>query len=488
MKTINYYALLALLLMMGGLTMQAQNRELPTEYWTDIVTEQPEGYVVDGNGDVHIYTAEALAWLSVVSNGFNGQEIDVFEGRTVSIEANVDMSSALWIPICGVVGHPAFRGSFDGKEHVIDHIQMVWVSGYYFGFFGMLFEATLSNVVMRNGYFEGGYDAGFLAFKAIKTHIDHCFVECEIHRGVQECVPFVHFNIGSTISNSLAYCPLLQSEDWSGNGVGGAFVAESLLYNGDTTLPQIINCASIVGQMTWTEQCGFVGNINHGLIENCYVYIEEMLNFTGYAPGPGPRNGITRDNGGEIYNCYFNRIRNHDYPTYTNYYIYLDDSPGEGGIIQNTKPYVEEGRGQWKLIEEISFELNNGTVSTDDLLDALNFKIQELDDETLLNWCDTGMDIDNQFLPVLCDFDVTEAGENPVPDNHVEVFPNPASEVVCVEGVEADEVQVFNALGQRVKTVCDTNEIPVADLPQGIYLLRIAAAEGRVFITKVLVR
>ena len=47
---------------------------------------------------------------------------------------------------------------------------------------------------------------------------------------------------------------------------------------------------------------------------------------------------------------------------------------------------------------------------------------------------------------------------------------------------------MFNALGQRVKTVCDTNEIPVADLPQGIYLLRIAAPEGRVFITKVLVR
>ena len=70
------------------------SRDLPIEFWTDIVTEQPEGYVEDMNGDVHIYTAEALAWLSVVSNGLNGQEIDDFEGKTINLETDVNMSAA----------------------------------------------------------------------------------------------------------------------------------------------------------------------------------------------------------------------------------------------------------------------------------------------------------------------------------------------------------------------------------------------------------
>ena len=71
------------------------NRDLPEQYWVDIVTEQPEGYVVDENGDVHIYSAEALAWLSSVSNGLNGQQADDFEGRSIFLEDNIELADAL---------------------------------------------------------------------------------------------------------------------------------------------------------------------------------------------------------------------------------------------------------------------------------------------------------------------------------------------------------------------------------------------------------
>lgn len=156
MKKFRLYTLVALLLMAGGV-MQAQNRELPTEYWTDIVTEQPDGYVVDMNGDVHIYTAEGLAWLSVVSNGLNGLEIDNFEGKTISLEANVNMSAAIWTPISNRLDMPPFKGSFDGKEHVIDGLQLTQTNLYAYktGFFGNILEGTLTNIVLRNGYFEG---------------------------------------------------------------------------------------------------------------------------------------------------------------------------------------------------------------------------------------------------------------------------------------------------------------------------------------------
>lgn len=484
MKNLKFYTLLALLLMERVVTMQAQtdmpNHELPEQYWVDLVTEQPEGYVVDGNGDVHILSAEALAWLSVVSNGLNEQEIDDFEGRTVSLEVNVNMAAAIWTPISERIDMPPFKGSFDGKEHVIDGLQLTGPNPYAdAGFFGNIIEATLSNIVIRNGYFEGeGNEMGFLAAQVIKSRIDHCFVNCEIHGG--RSVPFVFSNNGSIITNCLVYCPLLQNGNLD---ICGAFVAESRLYNGDGTLPTIQNCAAIIEKMDWpwSENCGFVGWYNHGLIENCYAYIHEILNFPGYGGGSGlgPRNGITCDNMGEVYNCYYNRIRNFD-PAFTGYYMQLDDSPGEGDNFYNTSPFVEEGRGHWKLTEETTFELENGTIATNDLLDALNFKVQLLDDEELLDWCDTEMGFDNHQLPVFCNFDVTQTSENTTSIVQIEAYPNPAWETVTIEGVEPDEVQVYNALGQMVTMVRGSNEIDLSRLPQGLYLMRIDAKGGHV--------
>ena len=63
-------------------------------------------------------------------------------------------------------------------------------------------------------------------------------------------------------------------------------------------------------------------------------------------------------------------------------------------------------------------------------------------------------------------------------DNSLTLWPNPAMDRVVVEGIEAAEVCVYNVVGQMVKTVRNTNEIPVSDLPQGVYLLRITNALG----------
>ncbi|MBR4146309.1 MAG: T9SS type A sorting domain-containing protein [Bacteroidales bacterium] len=56
----------------------------------------------------------------------------------------------------------------------------------------------------------------------------------------------------------------------------------------------------------------------------------------------------------------------------------------------------------------------------------------------------------------------------------VQVYPNPATDIVHIQGVDVAEVQVFNTLGQLVKTVRGTNVVNVGDLPAGTYLLRIS--------------
>ena len=67
------------------------------------------------------------------------------------------------------------------------------------------------------------------------------------------------------------------------------------------------------------------------------------------------------------------------------------------------------------------------------------------------------------------------------------IHPNPTTGIVHIEGKNASEVHVFNALGQVVKTDQNTNEVSLEGLPQGVYLLRVRNAEGTVFAKRVIV-
>ena len=68
------------------------------------------------------------------------------------------------------------------------------------------------------------------------------------------------------------------------------------------------------------------------------------------------------------------------------------------------------------------------------------------------------------------------------------VYPNPAKDRVVIEGIEAAEVNVYNALGQMVKTVRGTNEIDLSGLVDGVYLLRIMDADGENHVARVMVK
>ena len=65
------------------------------------------------------------------------------------------------------------------------------------------------------------------------------------------------------------------------------------------------------------------------------------------------------------------------------------------------------------------------------------------------------------------------------------LHPNPTTGIVHIEDVECAEVQVYNTLGQLVKTLKNANEVSLEGLPQGVYLLRVTTADGRVFSEKV---
>ena len=89
------------------------------------------------------------------------------------------------------------------------------------------------------------------------------------------------------------------------------------------------------------------------------------------------------------------------------------------------------------------------------------------------------LDEDTRLVAVFSGAGIEETGRV------VSLFPNPANDIVCIEGEKATEVRVYNTLGQLVKTVQNNNEVSLEGLPQGVYLLRVTLEGGKVFSDKV---
>ena len=133
-----------------AVAQDAENRNNP--YWTEIVTEQPEGYIVLGNGDVEISSAEGLAWLISVVNGLNGCEPYSFAGHKVRLMVDVPMcgDSMNFTPI-GNRNH-CFMGEFNGMGHRIERLTL-YADGEDktdLGLFGYLQHAIVRNLVLKD--------------------------------------------------------------------------------------------------------------------------------------------------------------------------------------------------------------------------------------------------------------------------------------------------------------------------------------------------
>jgi hypothetical protein len=68
------------------------------------------------------------------------------------------------------------------------------------------------------------------------------------------------------------------------------------------------------------------------------------------------------------------------------------------------------------------------------------------------------------------------------------VYPNPVKDVLTVEGQDIEQVDVFNTMGQLVKTVkCNDNivNVNVSDLQNGMYIVNVIDNNGEVSSKKI---
>lgn len=84
-----------------------------------------------------------------------------------------------------------------------------------------------------------------------------------------------------------------------------------------------------------------------------------------------------------------------------------------------------------------------------------------------------------------CDYEILSVEEQECGLGSFTFHPNPTEGMLRIEGEKAAKMQVYNPLGQLVKTVQNANEVSLEGLPQGVYLLRVTLEGGKVFSDKV---
>lgn len=265
MKATRLYILLALLLMSGGVTMQAQDRDdlwsntnLPL--WIDYVTTQPDGYVMDADGNVEISTPEGLAWLTSVVNGLNDCIHDDFNGRTVRLTTDVDFDAIAQLrftPI-GSREHP-FKGTFDGCGHTLDGLYIGLNQGISnedtnldYGFFGYVCHGIVKDITINSGWlvlrhlvfgpdYEQYYDGGMVGFADSLSLVDGCIVKIFLASNgmdVNNLGGVVGLNRNSTIRNSAFVC---ESDEMRAGDRAGGVVFKNLSEGGYADA-EVCNC------------------------------------------------------------------------------------------------------------------------------------------------------------------------------------------------------------------------------------------------------
>ncbi|MBQ6305499.1 MAG: T9SS type A sorting domain-containing protein [Bacteroidales bacterium] len=469
-----------------------ENRDNP--YWTEIVTSQPEGYVVLENGDVEISSAEGLAWLISVVNGLNGCEPYSFEGHKVRLMVDVPMcgDSMNFTPI-GNRNH-CFMGEFNGMGHRIERLTL-YADGEDktdLGLFGYLQHAIVRNLVLKDAAlilypYKGSqsdqtwYSGSVAGVSDSLSLVENCFfISCTGDNGVGGggvIGGIVGRNRNSTVKNcgyfSTGYNYLF--------GIGGGGIVGENVCEESISDAIVANCYFIgkVMPKVVTDYGGIVcynettaeANEYKAIVENCYAYVDITESYK-----------LNRDsNWRDGYNGHIIAVNTERSVAYNCFAL----APGtyfcglfghNDGDAINCSGFEQNGM---ECLLDIPVTIGGQEAST--LLDALNLWIIEQDDPTQYrNWV-----YDEIGLPEFEDsnYDVPESNLSAL---EMLLYPNPTEDFICIDGVDVAEVTVYDMLGQLIKIIQNANEINLEGLPQGIYTLRIADERGFVVTKKVI--
>lgn len=173
-------------------------------------------------------------------------------------------------------------------------------------------------------------------------------------------------------------------------------------------------------------------------------------------------------------------------------YQYVEDENGAGGCLQN-RYFGSQIPVEIYSVTEVDTDYLNivpdwplpYTLNPADWFTFMFYAKNPAKDRVITSVIVDSSDGQREFVVTISDelLSVTEVG-----NKTISLYPNPAKDFVRIEGTEATEVQIYNTLGQSVKTFHKTNQLNISNFPGGFYLLRITADDGIVSIKRLIVK
>jgi hypothetical protein len=81
---------------------------------------------------------------------------------------------------------------------------------------------------------------------------------------------------------------------------------------------------------------------------------------------------------------------------------------------------------------------------------------------------------------------INDAINDPQDLRSVSIIPNPTTGYVYVRGVDKTTIKVYNMVGELVKEKENCDNVSLADLPSGTYLIRLIDSQGQFFVDKII--
>lgn len=175
----------------------------------------------DADGNYTVANAAQMAWIAKEVNDGN----NTFEGKTVTLTADLDLSGQLWAPVGGITdktgsqGSNIFRGTFDGGNHTVSGVTATATGKYACaGFFGRIGNgATVRNVTIKDAnIISEHYAAAVVAYV-----YNNAWTEPTATTTIENCKV-----VGGNITSNVVYT----GTEWdNGDKAGGilAYAAQS---------------------------------------------------------------------------------------------------------------------------------------------------------------------------------------------------------------------------------------------------------------------
>ncbi len=245
--------------------------------------------------EFHLTTAEQLAGLAALVNSNH-----LFEGKTVYLENDLDLSGHEWVSIGRGANSKAytFCGTFDGQSHCIYNLTShedttsgnLDTNCYRSGLFGSLYEATVRNLGISNADISVGasdtstYGKGIITDSMYRSTVQNCWTTGSIAGGAASdqwiggVVGFIYGGETNYVSGCYSSAIITGNyTNYSGIYDDPLFVFDSLggIVGGVWTNRVIINdCwfdGSIVVNSIQAAAGGIVGYAEGTTINNCLV-------------------------------------------------------------------------------------------------------------------------------------------------------------------------------------------------------------------------